>query len=92
MRRKITGPAEIEAVDLVDTWQCRYGLPGFQLLDSLAADAELVDFVPADDILTTNICFGVEDLTTAHITLSGTGRLPKAQWSRSSAKLNHLST
>ena len=113
MRRKITGPGEVEAVDLVDTWQCLYGLPGFQLLDSLgidgdgnlcvatlvnggitviSPDGELVDFVPADDLLTTNICFGGDDLSTAYITLSGTGRLMKTQWPRPGAKLNYLNT
>lgn len=40
MRRRITGPGEVEEVDLVDTWQCLYGFPGFQLLDSLAVDGD----------------------------------------------------
>jgi gluconolactonase len=111
MRRKITGPGEVEEVDMVDPWQCLYGLPGFQLLDSLGVDGdgnvcvatlvnggitvispdgELVDFVAADDVLTTNICFGGDDLRTAFITLSGTGKLMKTQWPRPGAKLNYL--
>ena len=36
--------------------------------------------VPTDDPLTTNICFGGDDLRTAYITLSATGRLVKTQW------------
>jgi len=113
MRRKITGPGEVEEVDMVDPWQCLYGLPGFQLLDSLGVDGdgnvcvatlvnggitvispdgELVDFVAADDVLTTNICFGGDDLRTAFITLSGTGKLMKMQWPRPGAKLNYLNT
>jgi gluconolactonase len=96
---------------MVDPWQCLYGLPGFQLLDSLGVDGdgnvcvatlvnggitvispdgELVDFVAADDVLTTNICFGGDDLRTAFITLSGTGKLMKTQWPRPGAKLNYL--
>lgn len=40
MRRRITGPGEVEPAGLVDTYQCLYGLPGFQLLDSLAVDGD----------------------------------------------------
>ncbi len=40
MRRRITGPGEVEEAGLVDTWQCLYGFPGFQLLDSLAVDGD----------------------------------------------------
>ena len=36
--------------------------------------------VPTDDALTTNICFGGEDLRAAWITLSSTGRLVRCEW------------
>lgn len=36
--------------------------------------------VAFDDPLTTNICFGGEDLSTAFVTLSGTGRLVSQPW------------
>jgi gluconolactonase len=52
----------------------------------------LIDFVPTGDILTTNICFGGGDLTTAYITISATGKLLKMTWPRAGAKLNHLNT
>jgi len=111
MRRRIVGPGEIEEPGLGDTWQCLYGLPGFQLLDSLAVDGdgnvcvatlvnggitvvspegELVEFVPVDDMLTTNICFGGPDLRTAWITASTTGRLLTMEWPRPGAPLHHL--
>lgn len=51
---------------------------------------DLVDFVATDDILTTNICFGGDDLRTAYITVSGTGKLLKMEWPRPGAKLHHL--
>jgi gluconolactonase len=51
---------------------------------------EIVDFVATDDALTTNICFGGPDLTTAFITLSSTGRLVRTTWPRSGAPLHHL--
>ena len=77
------------------------GLPGMQLLDSMAIDAEgnvcvatLVNggitiippdgagsqHVPLPDPLTTNLAFGGPDLSTAYITLSGTGRLVAMPW------------
>ena len=111
MRRRIVEPGVVEEPGLVDTWQCLYGFPGFQLLDSLGVDGdgnvcvatlvnggvtvispegELVEFVPADDLLTTNICFGGPDLRTAYITLSTTGRLMKTEWPRPGLKLHYL--
>lgn len=42
-----------------------------------------------DDPLTTNICFGGEDMRTAYITLSTTGRLIRCRWPRPGLRLNH---
>ena len=39
------------------------------------------------DPITTNICFGGDDMRTAWITCSGTGKLFKAQWPRPGLKL-----
>jgi gluconolactonase len=50
---------------------------------------ELVEFVATDDPFTTNICWGGDDMTTAYVTLSGTGRLVKRQWARPGLKLAH---
>ncbi len=86
------------------------GLPGFQLLDSLAVDGEghvcvatlvnggITDIspdgarvvpVPLPDPLTTNLCFGGDDLRTAYCTLSGTGRLVSIPWPRPGLRLAH---
>ena len=113
MQRTISAPGEVVAPGLVDTSQCLYGFPGFQLLDSLAIDSagnvcvativnggvsvvspagELVDFVETGDLITTNICFGGDDLTTAYITLSTTGRLVKTTWPRPGLALEYLNT
>jgi gluconolactonase len=113
MQRDVVAPGKLGEVTLVDTSQCLYGFPGFQLLDSLAVDGdgnvcvatlvnggvtvispqgELVDFVPTGDILTTNVCFGGDDLRTAYITISATGKLMKMTWPRPGAKLHHLNT
>ena len=50
---------------------------------------ELVDFVETDDIFTTNIAFGGDDMMDAYITLSGTGRLMKMRWPRPGLKLKY---
>lgn len=42
----------------------------------------LVEFVAADDPFTTNICWGGAGLMTAFVTLGGSGRLVRRQWSR----------
>ena len=41
-----------------------------------------------DDPLTTNICFGGEDMQTAFITLSTTGRLISCRWPRPGLRLH----
>ena len=46
--------------------------------------------VPTDDPMTTNICFGGDDLKTAYITASGTGRLLKTEWDTPGTPLNFL--
>jgi gluconolactonase len=44
--------------------------------------------VAMPDPLATNICFGGRDLSTAYITLSGTGKLASMKWPRPGLKLN----
>jgi gluconolactonase len=84
------------------------GLPGEQLLDSLAVDGSghvcvatirnggisdiapdgTVVHVPTGDALTTNICFGGEDLRTAYITASLSGTLLRTTWTRPGHRLH----
>ena len=45
-------------------------------------------FVPMPDPMTTNICFGGENLRTAFITLSSTGRLVAVAWDNPGLALN----
>ena len=47
-------------------------------------------FVPMPDRITTNICFGGEDLKTAYITLSSTGQLVSIPWGTAGLALNFL--
>jgi gluconolactonase len=53
-------------------------------------DGKDARLIPMPDILTTNICFGGEDLTTAYVTLSTTGKLVSCQWETAGLPLNFL--
>ncbi len=45
--------------------------------------------MPPDDVLTTNICFGGDDLRTAYVTCSSSGRLVSFPWPRPGLRLAH---
>lgn len=55
-------------------------------------DGQSVKLVPMDDRLTTNICFGGDNLKTAFITLSSTGKLVCCEWETAGLPLNFLNT
>ena len=109
-RRQIVGPGELAPSFPHDPSALLCGLPGLQMLDSMAVDGEgwvcvatllnggvtaispdgaTLDFLPTGDPLTTNLCFGGEDLRTAYITLSATGRLVATPWPRAGLRLAH---
>ena len=46
-------------------------------ITSFSPDGSKITHTAFDDFITTNICFGGEDLKTAYVTLSSTGRLAK---------------
>lgn len=46
----------------------------------ISPEGEVIRQVPTDDPMTTNICFGGDDLKTAYITLAGTGRIMEMEW------------
>ncbi|HVV35857.1 MAG TPA: SMP-30/gluconolactonase/LRE family protein [Acidimicrobiales bacterium] len=54
-----------------------------------APDGQIVENVLFPDPLTTNICFGGDDMRTAWVTLSATGKLAKTTWARPGLKLNY---
>jgi len=60
---------------------------GITILDPAGGEAS---HVPMPDIVTTNICFGGEDLQTAYVTLSSTGKLVSTRWDTPGAPLNYL--
>ncbi len=59
-------------------------------ITTLKPDGGEPEFVPMPDRLTTNICFGGDDLATAYVTLSGTGKLVALPWDRPGLPLNFL--
>jgi gluconolactonase len=108
----VTGPGEVAVSNPIGAGggTLLHGLPGHQLLDSLAVDGEgwvcvatlinggitaispdgqTVEHTPMPDLLTTNICFGGDDLRTAFITLSATGKLVAVDWPRPGLRLAH---
>jgi gluconolactonase len=56
----------------------------------ISPTGELVEFVGTDDIFTTNICFGGDDMMDAGLCLSASGRLVKTRWKRPGLKLEYL--
>lgn len=55
----------------------------------ISPDGSRIEHVPTGDPLTTNVCFGGDDLRTAYITCSGTGRLVAIEWPRPGLRLNY---
>ena len=109
-RRTIIAPGEVLAPAPLDLTAVLHGLPGYQLLDSLAVDGEgwvcvativnggitaispdgsEVEFYETRDPITTNICFGGDDLRTAYVTCSSSGRLVSFPWPRPGLRLAH---
>ncbi|TNF89877.1 MAG: SMP-30/gluconolactonase/LRE family protein [Gammaproteobacteria bacterium] len=60
---------------------------GITILDPKGGAPE---HVPMPDLLTTNICFGGDELKTAYITLSSTGQLVSMPWETAGLPLNYL--
>ncbi len=110
-QRSVTSPGELAPAGMANPSEVLCGLPGLQLLDSLAVDGEgnvcvgtlvnggitvispdgaTVDHIVTGDLLTTNICFGGDDLRTAFVTASSTGRLLSMPWPHDGLRLAHL--
>lgn len=103
----VTGEGRVAAGEWGAPGRVVATLPGYQLLDSLAVEADgrvavatilnggITVFTPegetehlaVPDLVTTNIAFGGEDMRTAWITASSTGRLYKARWPRPGLRL-----
>jgi gluconolactonase len=56
----------------------------------ISPDGDRVQHVSMPDPITTNICFGGDNLRTAYITLSESGRLVSMQWPRPGLALHYL--
>lgn len=59
-------------------------------ITTLYPDGASPKFTPMPDSVTTNICFGGEDLRTAYVTLSSTGQLVSLDWHTAGLPLNFL--
>jgi|TARA_B110000438_G_scaffold44464_1_gene44444 gluconolactonase len=56
-------------------------------ISTFTPDGDELEFFPVDDPICTNICFGGDDMKSAYITLSGTGKLIRTEWPRPGLKL-----
>jgi gluconolactonase len=56
---------------------------------AISPDGGTVEHHATGDLITTNICFGGDDLRTAFITASSTGRLVSMNWPRPGLRLAH---
>jgi len=56
----------------------------------VSPDGSHVEHIAMDDMFTTNICFGGNDLKTAFITLSSSGKLISMPWATAGLPLNFL--
>ncbi len=59
-------------------------------ITAISPDGATIEHHATGDPMTTNICFGGEDLRTAYVTLSSTGRLVSFPWPRAGLRLAHL--
>lgn len=69
-----------------DGWVCVATLSNGGITQ-VAPDGSTVEHLPFDDPLVTNLCFGGDDLRTAFVTLSGTGKLVSVPWPRPGLRL-----
>ena len=69
-----------------DGWVCVATLVNGGIT-SISPDGTEVDHLATGDPVTTNICFGGDDLRTAYITCSATGRLVATDWPRPGLEL-----
>jgi len=58
-------------------------------ITAISPDGTQVEHHATGDLMTTNICFGGDDLHTAYVTLSSTGRLVSFRWPRPGLRLAH---
>jgi gluconolactonase len=58
-------------------------------ITAISPDGTEVEFYETGDPITTNICFGGDDLRTAFVTCSSSGRLVSFRWPRPGLRLAH---
>lgn len=69
-----------------DGWVCVATLVNGGIT-SISPDGATIEHLATNDPITTNICFGGDDLRTAYITASATGRLLSTDWPRPGLQL-----
>ncbi|MDH4145061.1 MAG: SMP-30/gluconolactonase/LRE family protein [Acidimicrobiia bacterium] len=92
MLANVGGPARLDSLAVDSEGNVCVATLMVGAITAIAPDGSIraVVPIPGGDPMVTNICFGGPDLTTAYITVSGTGRLLAHEWHCPGLPLNFL--
>lgn len=86
--RGMGGPARFDSMALMASGNIAVAVLNTGYIVEISPKGDIVREVKVPDSYPTNICFGGDDMQTAYITLSETGRLGKMRWPEPGLKLN----
>mgnify|MGYP001814141205 FL=1 len=84
----LEGPARFDSLAVLASDNIAVGTLNTGYITEISPAGEIVRTVKMPDSYPTNICFGDEDMRTAYVTLSETGRLARLRWPEPGLKLN----
>lgn len=85
----LEGPARFDSLAVMESGNIAVGTLNTGYITEISPAGEVVRAVKMPDCYPTNICFGGEDMCTAYVTLSETGRLGRLRWPEPGLKLNY---
>ncbi len=85
----LEGAARFDSMAVMASGNITVGTLNTGYLTEISPAGDIVRAVKTPDSYPTNICFGGEDMCTAYVTLSETGRLAKLRWPEPGLKLNY---
>ena len=83
------GPARFDSLKVMASGNIAVATLNTGCITEISPDGKIVRSVTVPDRYPTNICFGGEDMCTAYVTLSDSGRLGVMQWPEPGLKLNY---
>ena len=85
----LEGPARFDSLAVMESGNIAVGTLNTGYITEISPAGEVVRAAKMPDCYPTNICFGGEDMCTAYVTLSETGRLGRLRWPEPGLKLNY---